>query len=149
MQLKQCVYNTCLQLLNNKIQALQNILRQLSEGAISDGKSSAGDKHETARAMMQLEQEKISKQLDEMLIQKETLLKIDSALKSEQITKGSLVKTNKGYLFVSVALGKISVEGIDVIALSTQSPLGVKLMGLTETSSITINEITYSVEEIS
>ncbi len=148
MQLKQKVYTACLQLLNNKIQALQNTLHELGEGAVSDGKSSAGDKHETARAMMQLEQEKISKQLDEVLVQKAMLQKIDIAVTTEQITKGSLIKTNKGYLFLSIALGKINVEGIDIIVLSPKSPLGLKLMGLTAKSSVAINAITYIIEDV-
>src|SRR6185437_16534394 len=104
MQLKEKIHAACLDVLNKKVQTLQSTLQELGEGALSDGKSSTGDKHETARAMMQLEQEKISKQLDELLAQKTILQKIDAALKSTQITKGSLVKTNKGYLFLSVAL---------------------------------------------
>ena len=148
MSLKQKVYAACLQLLNNKIQTLQNTLNELGEGAISEGKSSAGDKHETARAMMQLEQEKISKQLDEVFVQKETLQKIDITIKLEQVTRGSLIKTNKGYLFLSIALGKINAGGIDVIVLSPQSPLGLKLMGLKEKSSVTVNATTYIIEEV-
>jgi hypothetical protein len=98
--------------------------------------------------MMQLEQEKISKQLDEVLVQKAMLQKIDIAVTTEQITKGSLIKTNKGYLFLSIALGKINVEGIDIIVLSPQSPLGLKLMGLTAKSSVAINAITYIIEDV-
>jgi hypothetical protein len=148
MQLKQKVHAVCLQLLNKKIQTLQYALQELGEGAISDSKSSAGDKHETARAMMQLEQEKISKQLDELLVQKTTLQKIDATITPAQITKGSLVKTNKGYLFLSVALGKVIVNDLDVIVLSPQSPLGLKLMGLQAKSSTQINAVTYIIEEV-
>jgi hypothetical protein len=148
MQLKEKIHAACLKLVVEKIQTLQNNLQELGEGAISDGKSSAGDKHETARAMMQLEQEKISRQLDELLIQKTALQKIDAALKSTQITKGSLVKTNKGYLFLSVPLGKLLVDGAEVIVLSPQSPLGLKLMGLQAKSSVEINKAIYIVEEV-
>ena len=148
MQLKQKIHAACLQVVNKKIQALQNTLQELGEGALNDGKSSAGDKHETARAMMQLEQEKISKQLDELIMQKTALQKIDATQKSTKITKGSLVKTNKGYLFLSVALGKLSVDGVDIIVLSPQSPLGLKLMGLQVKSSVEINKVIYQVEEV-
>lgn len=148
MQLKQKIHAACLQVVNKKIQTLQNTLQELGEGAISDGKSSAGDKHETARAMMQLEQEKISKQLDELIAQKNILQKIDATLTSTQITKGSVVKTNKGHLFLSVALGKLTVDGIDIIVLSLQSPLGLKLMGLPAKSSVEINSVTYLIEEV-
>lgn len=148
MQLKEKIHAACFKLVAEKIQILQNTLQELGEGAISDGKSSAGDKHETARAMMQLEQEKISRQLDELLIQKTALQKIDIALKSTQITKGSLVKTNKGYLFLSVPLGKLLVDGVEIIVLSPQSPLGLKLIGLQAKSSVEINKVTYLVEEV-
>jgi hypothetical protein len=148
MQLKEKIHTACLTLVAEKIQALQNTLQELGEGAISDGKSSAGDKHETARAMMQLEQEKISKQLDELLLQKTALQKIDAILKSAQITRGSLVKTNKGYLFLSVPLGKLTVDSIDIIVLSPQSPLGLKLMGLQAKSSVEINKVIYVVKEV-
>jgi len=148
MQLKEKIHAACLDVVNKKVQTLQSTLQELGEGALSDGKSSTGDKHETARAMMQLEQEKISKQLDELLAQKTILQKIDAALKSTQITKGSLVKTNKGYLFLSVALGKLMVDGVEIIILSPQSPLGLKLMGLQAKSSVQINAVTYIVEDI-
>jgi transposase-like protein len=148
MQFKEKIYAACLQLLNTKIQALQNTLHELAEGAISDGKSSAGDKHETARAMMQLEQEKISKQLDEVLAQKAILEKIDCTVKSTQIIKGSLIKTNRGYLFLSIALGKLNIYGTDIIILSPQSPLGIKLLGLQVKSKVEINATTYLLEEI-
>ena len=148
MQLKEKIHAACLDVVNKKVQTLQSTLQELGEGALSDGKSSTGDKHETARAMMQLEQEKISKQLDELLAQKTILQKIDAALKSTQITKGSLVKTNKGYLFLSVALGKLMVDGVEIIILSPKSPLGLKLMGLQAKSSVQINAVTYIVEDI-
>src|ERR1700758_3896766 len=111
MTFKQKTYNRCIVLVQSKISSLRKSLTELEEGSENDSKSSAGDKHETSRAMMQLEQEKISRQLDEFLSQKTTLQKIDSAITSPQITKGSLVKTNKGYLYVSIALGKVNVGG--------------------------------------
>ena len=149
MQLKQAVYIACLQLVDTKLQALQKTLQELGEGAENDSKSSAGDKHETTRAMMQLEQEKISRQIDEVLAQKAVLQKLDSNTKPEQISRGSLVKTNKGYLYLSVALGKLSVDGVPIIVLSPQSPLGLKLMGLARDASIEINGVQYAIEEIS
>lgn len=149
MQLKEKVHAACLQLLTDKIRVLQDNLKALTQGAENDNKSSAGDKHETARAMMQLEQEKLSKQLDDLLKQRDVLLKIDTKNEPRQITKGSLVKTNKGYLFLSIPLGKLSMENIDVIVLSPQSPLGLKLLGLTTNTSVHTNGINYLIEEIS
>lgn len=148
MQFKQKIYDTCLQVVNDKIQNFQNTLNDLSEGAKNDSKSSAGDKHETARAMMQLEQEKISKQLDETLSQKAILQKMDVHVKSNHIQNGSLIKTNHGYLFLSIALGKIKTDKTDVIVLSAASPLGVKLLGKEVNSFVEINTAKYIIEDI-
>ena len=148
MQFKQKIYDACLQVVNDKIQNFQNTLNDLSEGAENDSKSSAGDKHETARAMMQLEQEKISKQLDETLSQKAILQKMDVHVKSNHIQNGSLIKTNHGYLFLSIALGKIKTDKTDVIVLSAASPLGVKLVGKEVNSFVEINTAKYIIEDI-
>lgn len=148
MQFKQKIYDACLQVVNDKIQNFQNTLNDLSEGAKNDSKSSAGDKHETARAMMQLEQEKISKQLDETLSQKAILQKMDVHVKSNHIQNGSLIKTNHGYLFLSIALGKIKTDKTDVIVLSAASPLGVKLVGKEVNSFVEINTAKYIIEDI-
>ena len=60
MKLK--IHSHCLQILNQKIEELSNALNTATESANNETKSSAGDKHETARAMMQIEQEKLGKQ---------------------------------------------------------------------------------------
>ena len=146
--LKQKVYACCLEILENKIQDLLTSLRDLKNGAENDSKSSAGDKHETARAMMQLEYEKISKQLGELENQKKELDKIDIQTSSSKILNGSLIKANNQWMFLSVALGKITVEGIQVMVFSQQSPIGHKMIGRKEGDSIEMNGINYVIENI-
>jgi hypothetical protein len=127
---------------------LRQTLNDLVESASNESKSTAGDKHETALAMLQIEKENTSKQLETLLSQKLLLEKIIPVIQSKQVAKGALVKTNKGYFYVSIALGKIIVEGIPVIALSPQSPLGSKLIGLNANGTTTVNEITYLIESV-
>ncbi len=143
---KQKIYSHCLQLLNNKIDELENILKELGESAAKDTKSSAGDKHETARAMIQIEQEAITKQLKDVFEQKVLLERTEEIQNQSQTIKGSLVKTNKGYLFLSIALGKITVDEKTVMVISPQSPLGIKLMGLKANEIAAINGMEYMVE---
>ncbi len=149
MRFKNKIYNHCIGLLNDKIKILHTALNDLTLGAESDSKSSAGDKHETARAMMQLEQQKTKQQLDEALIQKDVLDKINITKKTLHVTLGSLVKTNKGFLFLSVALGKVIVDEHVVTTLSSQSPLGKKLLGCRANDVAEVNGIKYVIEEIS
>lgn len=145
---KQKVHLHCLALLNEKIQTLQQALKELTESAANETKSTAGDKHETALAMLQIEQENISRQLKTVLDQKASIETLNISSKHVAVGNGSLVKTNKGYLYLSVASGKTMVDNIPVILLSPQSPLGKKLLGLKRNNSTEINGMHYTVEEI-
>ncbi|MCF8322417.1 MAG: hypothetical protein K9I26_04670, partial [Flavobacterium sp.] len=72
--------------------------------------------------------------------------KIDSTTIAKTIIVGSLVKANGIYLYLSAALPKITVDGINVIALSPQSPLGNKLIGNEVGFEFEINGTIYIIE---
>jgi hypothetical protein len=148
MTLKQKLHQHYLFIVNEKISLLQQVLADLKESGTNETKSTAGDKHETALAMLQIEQSNKREQLAQVVAQKVLLEKINPAIVSPIILMGSLVKTDKGYLFLSVALGKAHVEGITCKALSPQSPLGQLLMGLKEKDTTTINNTRYYIEGI-
>ena len=148
MNFKENVYRQYVSVLNDKINALQQTLNELGESAKHETKSTAGDKHETALAMLQIEQENTHVKLRDALEQKTQLDRIDLSLNSPLIAKGSIIKTDKGFFFLSIALGKATIEGIPVIAISPQSPLGAKFIGLKENDSVEMNGIVYHVESI-
>lgn len=149
MTFKQKIHTYYLQLVQDRIDVFRDMIVALTEDSKNDAKGSAGDKHETALSMMHIEQEKLNHKLKEVLTQKSVLDKIDSNTIAETIIVGSLVKANGIYLYLSVALPKISIEGTNVIALSPQSPLGNKLMGMKVSHTFEINTTKYTIEEIS
>ncbi len=67
----------CLRILEEKMDAIQGDLDELIHSIQGESKSSAGDKHETARAMMNLEQEKLGRQMEEVLKMQDSLQQID------------------------------------------------------------------------
>jgi transcription elongation GreA/GreB family factor len=148
MKLKQKIYNHYLQVIQGKVTMLQKVLDDLKESGANETKSTAGDKHETALAMLQIEQANTRTQLQEALNQQAALEKINPELSANSILNGSLIKTNRGYLFMSIASGKAVVDEIAVIALSPQSPLGQKLMGLKAGETAAINNVEYIIELI-
>ena len=136
------------QLVQDREDAFRDMITALTEDSKNDAKGSAGDKHETALSMMHIEQEKLNRKLREVLDQKIVLDKIDASTTAETIIVGSLVKANGIFLYLSVALPKITIDGINVIALSPQSPLGNKLMGNKVGFTFEINGTKYLIEEI-
>lgn len=145
---KEKVVKACLVLLNEKISYLQTSIRELTEGIANDSKSSAGDKHETARALIQAEQEKLQKQLENIFSQKIIIEKIDVGILPKKVSNGSLIKTARGYLFLCIPLGKMEVDKTTVFAISKESPLGLKIMGLKVHDVAEVNGIRYLIEDI-
>ncbi|CAM3990809.1 hypothetical protein [Flavobacterium weaverense] len=148
MTFKQKIYTYYLQLVQDKIDVFRDMISALTEDSKNDAKGSAGDKHETALSMMHIEQEKLNRKLREVLDQKIILDKIEATAITETIILGSLIKANGIFLYLSVALPKVAIEGINVIALSPQSPLGNKLMGMKVGHSFEINTTKYIIEEV-
>lgn len=148
MTLKQKIHNHYLQVINEKVQSLQKVMADLKESGSNETKSTAGDKHETALAMLQIEQAQVRGQLKDAQEQKAILEKINPDVSPVSIVPGSLIKTNQGYLFLSIALGKAVIDGIIVIALSPQSPLGKQLMGLKKGGAAIIHSNNYIIENI-
>ena len=97
---KQSILNACKQVIHYKITQLNDALSELGESANSEIKSSAGDKHETSRAMVHLEQEKLGKQLLEWENQNNLLAKIDLQKQNDIVSLGSLIETTRGYFFI-------------------------------------------------
>src|SRR5437868_9174018 len=98
--------------------------------------------------MMQIEQEKLGKQLKEIFDQRTELEKTDISKHFSHVTKGSLIKTDKGYFFLSIGLGKIIVEKETVFIISPRSPLGTKLLGKKENDSVEMNGVKYVIQKL-
>ena len=148
MTFKQKIHQHYLQQVQDKMDVFRDMIAALTEDAKNDAKGSAGDKHETALSMMHIEQEKLNHKLKEVIDQKAILDKIDPTVVSNKIALGSLVQANGIYLYVSLALTKITIDNISVIALSPQSPLGNKLIGMEVGFSFEINTTNYLIEKI-
>jgi hypothetical protein len=145
---KEKTHHYYLQLVQDRIDVFRDMISALTEDSKNDAKGSAGDKHETALSMMHIEQEKLNHKLSEVLAQKAILDKIDPLKVLDTIALGSLVKANGIFLYLSTALPKVSIEGINVIALSPQSPLGAKLMGNQVGFTFEINSTRYLIESV-
>ena len=136
---KVMIYKSTLEALNNKINDLRLILQESYPSMFDDSKSSAGDKHETALAMVQLEQEKLTKQLNILLLQEASMKVIDPTLKHQKITIGSLVETNKGWYYFSISLGQLICQNNAFFALSLEAPLGQIMRGKVAGEQVTFN----------
>jgi transcription elongation GreA/GreB family factor len=136
------------QLLQDRIDVLRDMLEQLTVGAQTDAKGSAGDKHETALAMMHLEQEKLNAKLQEVLDQKALIDRIDTSQKLTKVALGALVQVNELWLFIAAALPKITLEDKTIIAVSPHAPLGSALIGKEVNFEVVVNGTQYKINHL-
>ncbi|UPS93136.1 3-oxoacyl-ACP synthase [Bizionia sp. M204] len=123
-------------------------MAEIQESLTSETKSSAGDKHETGRAMLQLEREKAGVQLSEIQKQQNTLTKVKVLNTSKTICLGSVVYTSKSNYFVAISAGAFSIAGELFYAISPQTPIGKLLLGKTVLNEIAFNNQTIKIEAI-
>lgn len=102
---------------------------ELRESLGSETKSSAGDKHETGRAMVQLEQEKMGQQLQRLDATRSILKKINIDTPSNKIRLGSLVKTSAADYFIAISAGAFKHNDGVVYCISANAPIARLLLG--------------------
>ncbi|MFI1744660.1 3-oxoacyl-ACP synthase [Thalassobellus sediminis] len=129
MNIKEELYNQCLEFIDNRFQIIQNTINNIQKSLTSETKSSAGDKHETGRAMLQLEREKAGNQLAEIQKTKEILSKVDLSKTSKSIGLGSVVYTTQANYFIAISTGELKVNNEVFYAISSNTPIGKLLMG--------------------
>jgi hypothetical protein len=119
----------CQKLLEQRVKISSDAVKQLQEDANAEQKSSAGDKHETARAMAQIEIDMNAKQAEETKRQLTFLNSCQFNSTDEIITNGSIVETNSAIFFIAIGLGSIQCGATQVMTIAPASPLSAALRG--------------------
>lgn len=131
MNLKQTLFIKCQDVLNSRLKVIQESILDIQNSLFSETKSSAGDKHETSRAMLQIEREKAGQQLAEIQTQFKILNRIDPDIQQRTVALGSIVFTPQSNYFVSISIGELLNDSQKFYAISTASPIAKLLIGKT------------------
>jgi hypothetical protein len=118
------IHETILKLLTNSIVHATKDYELAKESRDSDTKSSAGDKFETGREMMQREMDKISASIDQSKNQLNFLSKINLNRPYSTVDLGCLIITDQGIYYISIGLGKVEINAEIIYAISLDSPIG-------------------------
>ena len=127
--LKQKLFKHCQQTVEILIQDAKRGIDAADEAVKSETKGSAGDKHETGRAMIHLEKEQNIRRLNEALANERTLHNIDATKSCHDVTDGAVVHTSLGNYFIAISAGKFNVEDKEYVTISLSSPLGEEIEG--------------------
>ena len=125
------VYEALVKVIQVRGAEMQLAWNELMESNKQEGKSSAGDKHETAAAQVHLELEKMGKQMQEHNRRSEEVERFNPSKISiyREVRAGSLVETSAGWFYIITSLGKLTTPSGDCFIISAASPIGQALLG--------------------
>ena len=144
---KTAVVRAMNKLVSERIESAISSLSGLTESRNTASKSTAGDKHETGRAMMEAEIQRAEQQLQKVKVLKNEMNNIPWR-KRDVVGSGAWVRTNQGEFLISVGLGKVEVSDTFCFALSGASPLGQALQGSQVGDCISFRNRAYEILEI-
>jgi hypothetical protein len=145
LKIKEALFSQCESFVNKRLQTVEAVLSSNQKALQSETKSSAGDKHETGRAMLQLEMEKAGQQLAGITQMQVVLSKIDISKISKNACLGSVIITAKVSYFLSISAGQLVVADKSYFAISVSSPIGKLLLGKQEKEVISFNGKTIEI----
>ncbi|WP_312993377.1 hypothetical protein [Chryseobacterium flavum] len=127
-----------------KIEKLKNFI-EFTQEASRDIKKTP--KYDSMREEMQEEIYQMQRQLGALNDMKRNMAKVLNTT-TERIQLGSLVITNKARFYISVSLGEFFFEGDRFYAISSESPMAKKMMGMKSGDEFTLNKIHQKILEV-
>lgn len=146
--LKKELTEACRKYVDARIARFNETMQELEEALKPESRSCMGDKYETSRAMLHLEFEKISGQVEQFTSLRKTVSLIDQFSSLEDIGFGTVVKTTGANYFISVPAGEITAGGEKFYAVGINAPVAQVLSGKKEGESFTINGRTFTIIQI-
>ncbi len=138
----------CQKQVENRYSRIKQTIADIEESLLEESKSSSGDKHETGRAMLQIDRENTGKQLNEIEKSVQLLKKIDVKATSDYARLGSLVYTDRFTYFISLSIGTVSIGKTDYLCVALNSPVGLLISGKMKGDEFNLNGNIYKITGI-
>lgn len=146
--IKEKLYLLCHDYIASRVAVIKQNAAEAQEAANDDTKSSAGDKFEVGREMMQQEVELNLARLGDMYKLKVALENVNPSLKSESIQPGSLVITSGASYYISIGAGKLSLDGTTYYAISPEAPVATQMIGKQAGDTFELNGKKITIEKV-
>ena len=148
IQLKTELLEYCQRQVDLRYSRIKQTITNIEESLLEESKNSSGDKHETGRAMLQIDRENAGKQLHEVEKVVEILKKIDVKASADYVRLGSLVYTDKFKYFISLSIGTVNIDETDYLCVALNSPVGLLLSGKKKDEEFNLNGTIYKIMEV-
>jgi transcription elongation GreA/GreB family factor len=146
--IKEELYKMCIDHVQQRIAEARQAIEDAQDSSDEDTKSSAGDKYETGREMMQQVADRAQLQLNEANRLMVALSTITYGTSHASADTGSVVYTNQGQFYIAISAGTLHIGPQSFYAVSPASPIGIKLNGKKAGDEFDLNGRAYRVEKV-
>lgn len=140
MKKREELLKSCHTYVNERILRLEASVRDLEHDLGNETKSSAGDKYETSREMINAEISQLERQLKEFKKLKGILSLPQLQKASTAIQLGSIVKTNTANYFLAIPVREVNIDKEKFYAIGINSPMAQLLNGKQKGDVFTFRE---------
>lgn len=148
VELKAKLLQFCNSQVDDRYSKIRHTIAGIEESLFEESKCSVGDKHETGRAMLQIDRENAGRQLHEIEKVAQILNKINIKAISDYARLGSLVYTDKFIYFISISIGTVSVEDTNYLCVALNSPVGLLISGKKKRDEFILNGIQHKIKSV-
>lgn len=145
---KRELIEACSRYVEERIARIRTAIADLEDALKLETKCSMGDKYETGRAMLHLEFEKLSGQLEQYGQLKKTITLIDHSPITSVIGFGSAVETSRNNYIIAIPAGKFEVDDRQFFAVGVSSPIAQALLGKQEGESFVFNGVEEKIRKV-
>lgn len=131
---------------NERIAVAREAMQNAQQSANEEDKSSAGDKYETGRAMMQIERDQAAVMLEEAQKLLPILERIKAGAVHAVVMIGSIVGSKHVNFFIGISAGSITVNDTTFITIAPTSPIAQQLLGKVAGEQFNFKGLVHTIE---
>lgn len=129
----------CMDYVDARIGRFNATMHELEEALKPESRSCMGDKYETSRAMLHLEFEKLSGQVEQFNGLRRTVSLINPHKITDITGFGSVLRTNLANYFIAIPAGEIAANEEKFYAVGINSPVAIALLGKKSGEEFVVN----------
>lgn len=146
--MKDELYKNCESYIEEKIARISNSILDLEVALTNESKSSAGDKFETGREMINIEIQKLASQLRQFQQLQVTLEVAKRNNNPTPIRLGSLVETTNATYFICIPIGEVILGDKKLYVIGASSPVAQALLGKAEGDTFSFNSVESNITSV-
>jgi len=146
IEFKKQLYNRCMEILEESAETARQQMNEVQEDA--NEAELEHDVFDGSRSELLRKRDIYAEQLQKAVDEIQILKKVSFDQLSEQVEFGAVVITNKQKIFITLGLGKVTMDGETYFVISKDVPIYKAMEGLKKGDEFEFNNIKFTIKDL-